>query len=205
MKTVLRDLILGDWGPTMEAIARSLALAIAIPAAIVLVFAQWLAFTWRRPLAGVLAVVPVRKPDPINAISVAALSRSVLCQIGANEDMDQALADVAAAGAAIGLGLKIAPSSPQSDESSPQSDESSPQSDESSPRSESVAPRCPYLTTSDLIKAGASISETKDGPMSLRMDFGMARSTSPVAPLPPALTPAPRKQRRGSKRLSSPA
>jgi len=182
----------------MEAIARSLALAIAIPAAIVLVFAQWLAFTWRRPLAGVLAVVPVRKPDPINAISVAALSRSVLCQIGANEDMDQALADVAAAGAAIGLGLKIAPSSPQSDESSPQSDESS-------PRSESVAPRCPYLTTSDLIKAGASISETKDGPMSLRMDFGMARSTSPVAPLPPALTPAPRKQRRGSKRLSSPA
>jgi hypothetical protein len=198
MKTVLRDLILGDWGPTMEAIARSLALAIAIPAAIVLVFAQWLAFTWRRPLAGVLAVVPVRKPDPINAISVAALSRSVLCQIGANEDMDQALADVAAAGAAIGLGLKIAPSSPQSDESSPQSDESS-------PRSESVAPRCPYLTTSDLIKAGASISETKDGPMSLRMDFGMARSTSPVAPLPPALTPAPRKQRRGSKRLSSPA
>jgi len=198
MKTVLRDLILGDWGPTMEAIARSLALAIAIPAAIVLVFAQWLAFTWRRPLAGVLAVVPVRKPDPINAISVAALSRSVLCQIGANEDMDQALADVAAAGAAIGLGLKIAPSSPQSDESSPQSDESS-------PRSESVAPRCPYLTTSDLIKAGASISETKDGPMSLRMDFGMARSTSPVAPVPPALTPAPRKQRRGSKRLSSPA
>ena len=191
MKTVLRDLILGDWGPTMEAIARSLALAIAIPAAIVLVFAQRLAFTWRRPLAGVLAVVPVRKPDPINAISVAALSRSVLCQIGANEDMDQALADVAAAGAAIGLGLKIAPSSPQSDESSP--------------RSESVAPRCPYLTTSDLIKAGASISETKDGPMSLRMDFGMARSTSPVAPLPPALTPAPRKQRRGSKRLSSPA
>jgi hypothetical protein len=150
---VLRDLILGDWAPTMEAIARSLAMAVAIPAAIALVFAQWLAFTWHKPLAGVLAVVPVRKPDPIDAISVAALSRSVLCQIGANGDMDQALADVAAAGAAIGLGLKIAPSMAR-----------------------------PTLDAA------------------LDQALGLKRPVRPVGPDGLVLAPAPRKQRRGSKR-----
>lgn len=59
MKT-LENLILGDWGPTMRGIAQPLGHAVAIPAAVLIVMAQWLAFTWRRPLAGVLALVPVR-------------------------------------------------------------------------------------------------------------------------------------------------
>ena len=68
MKTLLKDLLQSDWGPTLEAIARFLALAVAIPAAVLIVLAQWLAFTWRRPLAGVLALVPVRRQKPIVAI-----------------------------------------------------------------------------------------------------------------------------------------
>ena len=67
MKT-LENLILGDWGPTMRGIARALGYAAMVPAAIALVFAQWLAFTWRRPLAGVLALVPVQRQKPIVAI-----------------------------------------------------------------------------------------------------------------------------------------
>ena len=60
MKTVLKDLILGDWGPTMRGVAWALGHAVMVPAAIELVFAQWLLFTYRRPLAGLLALVPVR-------------------------------------------------------------------------------------------------------------------------------------------------
>ena len=65
MKTVLKDLILGDWGPTMRGIAWALGHAVMVPAAIALVFAQWLLFTYRRPLAGVLVLVPVRNPGAL--------------------------------------------------------------------------------------------------------------------------------------------
>jgi hypothetical protein len=65
MKTVLKDLLQSDWAPAMEASTRSLVMAVAIPAAIALVLVQWLLFTYQRPLAGVLALVPVRKREPI--------------------------------------------------------------------------------------------------------------------------------------------
>ena len=87
---------------------------------------------------------------------------------------------------------------PNAAASSPRSAASSPRSATSSPRSE---PSSPNLTTSDLNKAGASISETELGPMSMRMDFGMARPTLPVAPQPPiAPAPAPRKRGRRATR-----
>jgi len=60
MKTILKDLFQADWGPTMRGIAWALGHAVMVPVAIAVVFAQWLAFAWRRPLAGVLALVPVR-------------------------------------------------------------------------------------------------------------------------------------------------
>ncbi len=121
MKTILKNtaqVLQADWGPTMKALARVLALAVAVPVAIVWVLAQWLLFTYRKPLTGVLALVPVRG----------------------------------------------------SDDSPPQS-----------------APSSRNLTTSDLVKAGASITETELGPMSARMNFGMVSSTKP-----PGLAPRPR-------------
>ena len=178
MKTLLKDLLQANWGPTMRGIAWALGHAVAIPAAVLIVFAQWLAFTWRRPLAGVLALVPVRRPEPIDAISVAALTRSAMCRIGAGETMDEALADLAA-----DLGLTA----------------------DELLRPIEFAYSYPNLTTSDLNKAGASISETDLGPMSLRMDLGMARPTLPVAPQPPVLAPAPRRQRRRSNHPHGPA
>ena len=178
MKTLLKDLLQADWGPTMRGVAWALGHAVAIPAAVLIVMAQWLAFTWRRPLAGVLALVPVRKPEPIDAISVAALTRSATCRIGAGETMDEALADLAA-----DFGLTA----------------------DELLRPIEFAYSYPNLTTSDLNKAGASISETGLGPMSLRMDLGMARPTLPVAPQPPVLAPAPRRQRRRSNRPQGPA
>ena len=97
MKT-LENLILGDWGPTMRGIAWALGHAVAIPAAVLIVFAQWLAFTWRRPLAGVLALVPARKPDPVNAIneSMAALAGYRQAEIEVDEFIGEMLSEVAA-------------------------------------------------------------------------------------------------------------
>lgn len=101
MKTILENtaqIFRADWGPTMKASARVLALAVAIPAAIVWVVAQWLLFTYRNPLAGVLALVPVRRPDPIVSIneSMAALNRYRQAETEAAEVMREILADVAA-------------------------------------------------------------------------------------------------------------
>ena len=89
MKT-LENLILADWGPTMRGIAWALGHAVAIPAAVLIVLAQWLAFTWRRPLAGVLALVPVRRPDPIDAIGAAKTLSEVVGEILADvaDDFD---------------------------------------------------------------------------------------------------------------------
>ena len=179
MKT-LENLILGDWGPTMRDIAWALGHAVAIPAAVLIVMAQWLVFTWRRPLAGALALVPVRRPG------VAQLTRRELCRIGATETMDEVLTRLAAdfgltPDELLGGPIKFANSSPN------------------------LTTSDLNLTTSDLNKAGASIHETELGPMSMRMDFGMATTTPPAAPLPPVLAPAPRKQRRGSKRPQNPA
>ena len=64
MKTLLKDLLQADWGPTMRGVAWALGHAVAIPAAVLIVMAQWLLYTHRRPLVGVLALVPVRKPGP---------------------------------------------------------------------------------------------------------------------------------------------
>ena len=64
-KTVLKDLILGDWGPTMRDIAWALGHAVMVPAAVAIVFAQWLVFVYRRPLAGALVLVPVRNPGAL--------------------------------------------------------------------------------------------------------------------------------------------
>ena len=64
MKT-LENLILGDWGPTMRDIAWALGHAVMVPAAVAIVFAQWLVFVYRRPLAGALVLVPVRNPGAL--------------------------------------------------------------------------------------------------------------------------------------------
>ena len=156
----------------MRAIAWAVGHAVIIPVAVAIVVAEWLAFTWRRPLAGVLALVPIRKQEPIGAIGVAALTRSALCQIGLTETMDEALA-----GFAADLGMTA---------------------DE---LNKCMRP----IGVVDLVKAGASISETELGPMSLRMDFGMARPTLPVAAQSPALAPAPRKRRGATQRPQNPA
>jgi len=42
-----------DWAPSLKSIARSLGWLIAA----VIVLAQWAQFTWRRPWAGLLAVI----------------------------------------------------------------------------------------------------------------------------------------------------
>lgn len=63
MNTTIKTALQSDWGPAIESIARSLGWLFA--AAIVL--AQWLAFTWRRPLAGLEALLswrPVAAPAP---------------------------------------------------------------------------------------------------------------------------------------------
>ena len=190
MKTLLKDLLQADWGPTMRGIARALGHAVAIPAAVLIVLAQWLAFTWRRPLAGVLALVPVRR-----SMTYPEIQEELLRPI------------------------EFADSSPNLADVAP-----------------NLAVSSPNLTTSDLNKAGASIGETELGPMSTRMDFGMARPTPPVAPqpparevsdeavagiralvlglagsteppapLPPVLAPGPRRQRRDSKQPQNPA
>jgi hypothetical protein len=187
MKT-LKDLLQVDWAPTMEASARALVMAVAIPAAIALVLGQWLLFTWRRPLAGVLALVPVRKPDPIDAINVAALTRSELCHIGVGETMSEAFADVAADFGLTADDLMrpvrflLAGSS---------------RSDESSPRSELVAP--PTIEISDEAVAGVRGVECWTDRAT-----GEARFKT-VTPQPPVLAPAPRRQRRGIKQPQAPA
>ena len=123
----------------MRAIAWAVGHAVIIPVAVAIVVAEWLAFTWRRPLAGVLALVPIRKQEPMRPIGV--VDFKWMRPIG----------------------------------------------------------------VVDLVKAGASISETELGPMSLRMDFGMARPTLPVAAQSPALAPAPRKRRGATQRPQNPA
>ena len=160
MKTLFKDLLQADWGPTMRGIAWALGHAVAIPAAVLIVFAQWLAFTWRRPLAGVLALVPVRRSMTYPELQE---ERLVCVAQSFGLTADELLRPI------------------------------------------EFAYNSPNLTTSDLNKAGALISETGLGPMSLRMDLGMARPTLPVAPQPPVLAPGPRRQRRGSKRPQSPA
>ena len=173
-KTVLENLILGDWGPTMRGIAWVLGYSVAIPAAALIVIAQWLVFTWRRPLAGVLALVPVRRSMTYPKLQEEPLAR-VAQSFGLTAD--ELLRPIE---------FKTAPRIWRMTDLN-------------------LAVSSPNLTTSDLNKAGASISETELGPMSSRMDFGMARPTLPVAPQPPVLAPAPRRQRRGGKRPQSPA
>lgn len=160
MKTLLKDLLQADWAPTMRGIARALGYSVAIPAAVLIVMAQWLLFTWRRPLAGVLALVPVRR-----SMTYSEFQEELLVRV------------------AQSFGLTA----------------------HELLRPIEFADSSPNLTTSDLNKAGASISETELGPMSRRMDFGMARPAPPVAPQPPVLAPAPRRQRQRSKRPQSPA
>jgi hypothetical protein len=160
MKTLLKDLIQADWGPAMRGIAWALGHAAMVPVAIVLVFAQWVVFTWRRPLVGALALVPVRRSMTYPELQEELLG-CVAQSFGLTADESMGPIEVAASS--------------------------------------------PNLTISDLNKAGASIPETELGPMSRRMDFGMARPTLPAAPLPPVLAPAPRRQRRGSKRPQGPA
>lgn len=80
MKTILKNtaqIFRADWGPTMKTSARILAL----PAAIVWVVAQWLLFTYRKPLAGVLALVPVRKPEMAYSSARLAMASQVASRI----------------------------------------------------------------------------------------------------------------------------
>ena len=65
MKTLLKDLLQANWGPTMRGIAWALGHAVMVPAAVAIVFAQWLVFVYRRPLAGALVLVPVRNPGAL--------------------------------------------------------------------------------------------------------------------------------------------
>ena len=155
MKTLLKDLLQANWGPTMRGIAWALGHAVMVPTAVAIVFVQWLGFTWRRPLAGVLALVPVRR-----SMTYPDLQEELLVRVAQSFGLtaDELLRPI-----------KFAYSSPN-------------------------------LTTSDLNRAGASISEAGLGPMSMRMDLDIARPTPPPASKPPALAPAPRRQRRGSKR-----
>lgn len=182
MKTLLKDLLQADWAPTMEASARVLVMAVAIPAAIALVLGQWLLFTWRRPLAGVLALVPVRKPDPIDAINVAALTRSELCHIGVGETMSEAFADVAADFGLTADDLMRPVRFLLAGSSRP---------DESSRQSEPVAPQV------------TEISPALDA--ALDQAIGIKRPVQPVGLDGLVLAPAPRRQRRSSKRPQSPA
>jgi hypothetical protein len=153
MKTILSNTLQADWGPTMRGIAWAVGHAVIIPAAIAIVFAQWLAFTWHKPLAGVMAVVPVRKsmafattPEPVVDLKTQAYSQlqeeelgRVAAGFGLTPDellrpikFDYSYSNLADAA------LKLASISPRSDEISPRSDEIS-------PRSESVAPQPPVL------------------------------------------------------------
>jgi hypothetical protein len=63
-----------DWAPTIESIAR----ALGWPLAAAIVLAQWLSFTWRRPLAGLEALLswrpvaaPALAPAPLLLMPVA--------------------------------------------------------------------------------------------------------------------------------------
>jgi hypothetical protein len=63
---IIKAAFKADWAPTIESIARALGWLVAV--AIVLL--QWLAFTWRRPLAGLEALLrwqPVAAPAPAPA------------------------------------------------------------------------------------------------------------------------------------------
>jgi hypothetical protein len=82
MKKILCNTLQADWGPAMRTIAWAVGHAVIIPAAVVIVLAQWLAFTYQRPLAGVLALVPVRKsmtfattPEPVVDLKTQAYSQ----------------------------------------------------------------------------------------------------------------------------------
>ena len=160
LQDLLKDLLQADWAPTMRGIAWAVGHAVIIPVAVVTVLAEWLAFTWRRPLAGVLALAPVRK-----SMTYPELQEELLERV------------------AQSFGLTA----------------------HELLRPIGFAYSSPNLTTSDLNKAGCSISETELGPMTSRMDFGVARPTLPVAPRRPVLAPAPRRQRRGTKRPQNPA
>jgi len=90
MKTILKDLFQADWGPTMRGIAYALGYAVMVPVAVALVLAQWLAFTYQRPLAGMLALVPVQSnsgdaaSSPKLASSYRDLTTSDLAKAGAS-------------------------------------------------------------------------------------------------------------------------
>ena len=164
MKTPLKDLLQADWGPTMRGIAWALGHAVMVPAAVLIVFAQWLVFTWRRPLAGVLALVPVRRSRAYSELQEEILVR-VAQSFGltAHELLRP---------------IEFADSTPNLASSSPNLADDGP----------------PAIEISDEAVAGIR-----------SVVLGLAGSIEPVAPLPPVLAPAPRSQRRGSKRPQSPA
>jgi len=53
MNAIIKGALQSDWAPAIESIARFLGWLIAA----VIVLAQWARFTWRRPWAGLLAVI----------------------------------------------------------------------------------------------------------------------------------------------------
>lgn len=191
-KAVLRDLILADWGPAMRGIAWAVGHAVVIPAAVLIVLTQWLAFARRRPLAGLLALVPVRKsmafattPKPVVDLKTQAYSQlqeEELGRVAAGFGLtpDELLRPIEFAYSYSNLAdaaLKLASISPRSDESSPQSEPVAPQVTEISPALDAA----------------------------LDQAIGLKRPVRPVGPDGPVLAPAPRRQRRGSKRPQKPA
>jgi len=105
IKTKVKDLTLGDWGPAMRGIAWALGHAVAIPVAVLIVLAQWLAFTWRKPLTGVLALVPVRRPNPIDATNqgMAALNLTT-----SSPNLATTMAAIAADAKVVGTNIRAA-------------------------------------------------------------------------------------------------
>jgi hypothetical protein len=53
--TTFKAALQADWAPVIESTARLIGVAVAV----LIVAADWLRFTWRRPVDGLLALVPV--------------------------------------------------------------------------------------------------------------------------------------------------
>ena len=234
MKTLLKDLLQAYWGPAMRGIAWALGHAVAIPAAVLIVMAQWLAFTWRRPLAGVLALVPVRRPDPIDVIneSMAALARYRQAEIEADKFIGEILTEVAAEFGLTADELtrinfaspnpvprldKLSYHDPNLANDGPPVIKISPALDAALDQALGLKhPARPVATPPSGGGAGGSGSTgTSSNNFILAGDCGgngatpwqpaSAPQAEPPAPLPPVLAPAPRRQRRGSKRSQGPA
>ena len=155
MKT-RENLILGDWGPTMRGIAWALGHAVMVPTAVAIVFVQWLVFTWRRPLAGVLALVPVRRSMTYPELQEELLGR-VAQSFGLTADK-------------LMRPITFAASSPNLADDGP---------------------------------SARVVSPALDAALDQAIE--LKRPARPVGPDGLVLAPAPRRQRRGSKRHQGPA